>query len=112
MKTHQPILTTSITATADLAHPLRLIGLDGDYCGAGERALGTLAVATDAGQQAPVNVLGVVLVESGAAVAAGAVVESDASGRAITRTTGVPAGVSLDDAAAAGSIVRIVRGIQ
>lgn len=112
IKAHQPLLTLSITATADLAHKHRFVGLDGATCAAGARALGTLEVETDAGCQAPVNVLGVVLVEAGAPFASGAVVESDASGRAITRSAGVAAGVALDAALAAGDVVRIVRGIQ
>lgn len=111
IKTHQPILTTSITATADLEHKHRFVAMDGAYCAAGARALGTLEVETDAGQQAPVNVLGIVLVEAGAAVLADTPVESDATGRAITRDAGVQLGVTIDAATAAGDIIRIVRGI-
>lgn len=111
IKTHQPILTASITATADLDHKHRFVGFNGAYAAAGARAFGTLEVETDAGQQAPVNVLGIVLVEAGAAIAAGAAVQSDASGRAITLAAGIENGVTLDAAAAAGDIIRIVRGI-
>ena len=52
----------------------------------------------------------IVKVEAGAAVARGAMVGSDASGRAITAVSGVGnyrAGKSLDAAAAAGEIIRI-----
>lgn len=111
VKTHHPILTTSITAAADLDSKHRFIGFDGDYCAAAARALGTLEVETDAGHQAPVNVLGIVLVEAGAAIDAGAAVEADADARAVTLDAGVSNGVAIDAAAAAGDIIRIVRGI-
>jgi hypothetical protein len=52
---------------------------------------------------------GELLVEAGAAVAVGAEVESDAQGRAITRTAGVVAGVARDAAAGAGDYIRILR---
>lgn len=111
VKTYQPILTTSIAAAAALAHKHRFVGVDGAYCGAGDRALGTLEVETDAGQQAPVNVLGIVLVEAGAPIGAGEQVESDSDGRAVELDDGVANGVTLDAAGAAGDIIRLVRGI-
>lgn len=110
MKTHQPILVMSITAAAAIAQR-RFIGLDGDLCGAGEKALGVTEYAVDAGEQASANVNGCILVEAGAAVLAGAEVESDADGLAITLSTGVSNGFALDAAAAAGDVIRIVRGI-
>ena len=50
-----------------------------------------------------------ILVESGAAVAVGAEVESDASGRAITKSAGVGAGVARDEATGAGQYIRVLR---
>lgn len=110
MKTHHPILTASITAAADLAVHI-FVGFDGGVCGAGARAFGATETAADAGEQASANVLGIVLVTAGAAVAAGAEVESDASGHAVTLAAGVSNGVALDAATTPGDVIRIVRGI-
>lgn len=110
MKTQQPILTTSITATADLTR-LRLVGLDGGVAAAGAKALGPAEVDADAGEQAAVNVLGVLLVEAGGVIAAGAEVEVGADGKAITLAAGISNGYALDAAAADGDVIRIVRGI-
>ena len=62
-----------------------------------------------AGEQASVATHGEVLVEAGAAIAAGAEVESDANGRAVTKTTGIGSGVARDAASAAGEIIRVLR---
>ena len=109
--THIPILTATITATVDLEHKHRFIGLDGAYCAAGKRAFGTLEAETDAGEQAPVNVLGIVLAEAGGAIAVDSVVESDADGRAVAGGAGIACGVALDAATGAGELIRILRGI-
>lgn len=110
MKTHQPILVMSITAAAAIAQR-RFVGLDGDLCAAGAKALGVSEFAVESGEQATTNVLGCILVEAGAAVVAGTAVESDASGRAVTLASGAGNGFALDSAAAAGDVIRIVRGI-
>ena len=90
MKTQQVILTTSVIAAAELTRR-RFVGFNGNVCAAGVKALG--------------------VVEAGAAIAAGAEVQSDASGKAITKAAGVANGVAWDAAAAAGDVIRIVRGI-
>lgn len=59
----------------------------------------------------PVDVLGICLVTAGAAIAAGAEVESNAGGQAITLAAGKSNGIALDAAAAVGDVIRIVRGI-
>ena len=76
---------------------------------AGERPLGVATTDFDTGEQASVATHGEILVEAGAAIAVGAEVESDASGRAVTKTTGVAFGVARDAAAAAGDIIRVLR---
>lgn len=83
MLTEKILLTHSITAATDLDDASRFIGLDGDYCGAGERAAGVLAVSTKQGQQAPVKMSGLLLVEAGGQITAGKRVVSDALGRAV-----------------------------
>jgi len=49
----------------------------------------------------------VVFVEAGAAVAVGAAIESDATGRAITRGTGLLAGKAWSAAGAAGTLIAV-----
>ena len=110
MKTQQVILTTSVIAAAELIRR-RFVGFNGNVCAAGVKALGVVEADTENGGVAPANVLGVILVEAGAAIAAGAEVQSDASGKAITKAAGVANGVAWDAAAAAGDVIRIVRGI-
>ena len=108
MKTEKILLTTSILAAAALLR-LRFVTYAGTVPAAGARTLGVAATQVDLGEQAPVNTHGELLVEAGGAIAAGAEVESDASGRAVTRTTGVVCGVARDAAPAAGEIIRILR---
>ncbi len=76
-------VTTSIKAKAAL-EPMYFIGLDGDICGAGAKALGVSASAAAIDEQLAVDVTGILEVIAGAAVAAGAAVKSDSQGRAIT----------------------------
>ncbi|HQR97580.1 MULTISPECIES: capsid cement protein [unclassified Polaromonas] len=110
MKTEQPILTTSIPATAALT-ARRFVTTVGAVPAAGAKVLGVANAGYDAGEQAGVGVLGIFLVEAGAAVAADANVETDVSGRAITLAAGVDCGRAMDAASAAGQFIRVVRGI-
>lgn len=110
MKTKQTVLTTSLLALVDLPRH-RFVGLDGGLCAAGAKSLGSVAADTEASNAAPVDVLGICLVSAGGAIAAGAEVESDAIGRAVTLATGKSNGIALDAATAPGDIIRIVRGI-
>lgn len=108
MKTEKILLAVTIAAAADLTR-FRFADYSGNVAGAGERALGVPTTDFSAGEQASVATHGEILVEAGAAIAAGAEVESDASGRAVTKTTGVAFGVARDAAAAAGDIIRVLR---
>ena len=108
MKTEKILLAVTILAAAALSR-FRLVDFSGNPAAAGERALGVAVTDFDAGEQAGVATHGELLVEAGAAVAAGAQVESDASGRAVTISTGVAFGVARDAAAAAGDIIRVLR---
>ncbi|RAS18933.1 hypothetical protein DFO50_10289 [Microvirgula sp. AG722] len=110
MTSQNVILVASVLAIADLPAS-RFVGFDGGVCADGAKALGVVEVDTEVDNMAPANVLGVILVEAGAAVAAGAEVQSDASGRAITKAAGVANGTAWDTATAAGELIRIVRGI-
>ncbi|APC18549.1 DUF2190 domain-containing protein [Pseudomonas frederiksbergensis] len=110
MKTQQPVLTTSVVAVVDLPR-YRFANFAGALCAAGTKAFGVVEADTEADSVAPINVLGICLVTSGAAVAAGDPVESDAEGRAVTLASGLDNGIALDAATAAGDVIRIVRGI-
>ncbi|MBC3813099.1 DUF2190 family protein [Undibacterium aquatile] len=110
MKTQQVILTISILAMVDLS-ARRFVGFDGNVCAAGTKALGVVEAGTEAGGVAPANVNGIILVEAGAAIPAGAEVQVDATGRAIPKAAGISNGYAWDAAVAAGDLIRIVRGI-
>ena len=110
MKTQQVMLVTSVIASSDLT-ARRFVGFDGKTCSDGAKALGVVEADTELDGVAPANVMGVILVEAGAAIAAGAEVQSDAAGRAIPKAAGVANGIAWDAAAAAGDVLRIVRGI-
>ncbi len=110
MKAQQVILVASVLAAANLTRQ-RFVGFDGNVCAAGAKALGVVEADTDANNMAPANLLGVILVEAGAAIAAGADVQSDATGRAITKAAGAANGIAWDAATGAGDLIRIVRGI-
>lgn len=109
MKTEIITGTGSITAkTADLVQQ-RFVGFDGAKCGAGAKALGVCEADTAVGRPAPVNFSGILLVEAAAAINADTDVDSDADGKAVTHVAGVVNGHTLDAAAAAGDIIRILR---
>lgn len=115
--TQQVILTTTVTASAALTQQ-RFVGADNAPCQAGAVALGVAEVDAAAGDLTPVNVLGIVAVEVGAAVTKGQNVQSDASACAVPQTTasgdipaGISAGIALDEALAEGDVIRILRGV-
>ena len=108
MKTEKILLAVTIAAAVALSR-FRFADYSGNVAGAGERVLGVPTTDFSVGEQASVATHGEILVEAGAAVAAGAEVESDASGRAVTKTTGIGFGVARDAATAAGEIIRVLR---
>lgn len=110
-KLYKPLLIDSIKAQTNLLKQ-RFIGFDGNVCSAGAKAYGVCDVETESGQFAPAAILGILLIETGGAIAAKAKVTSDASGRAVAITsTEEVNGYALDAATAAGDVIRIVRGI-
>ena len=109
-KLYKPLLTESIKVTVNVEKQ-RFIGFDGNYCSANAKALGVSDVEIEAGQFAPVALNGILLVKTAGAITKGSKVASDASGFAVAFTTGESNGYSIDDAAGAGEIIRIARGI-
>ena len=81
--TTQPLHTLTVEAEGDNEKFRRFVGIGGARAGANENVLGVCRVkSSEDGELIPVDVAGVVLVEVGAAVALGALVGSDADGRA------------------------------
>lgn len=76
-------------------------------CGAGERAIGVIHTSYKASANDVRVIAGnqVVEVTAGGAIVAGAEVQSDAQGRAVTLAAGKPLGVAFNDTAAAGDRV-------
>ncbi|QND84173.1 putative membrane protein [Chromobacterium vaccinii] len=110
MKGQNVVLTLSVLAVNDL-QARRFVGLDGKTCGDGAKALGVVEVDTEADSMAPANALGAILVEAGGAIAAGADVQSNASGQVVAKAAGLSNGIALDAATATGDVIRILRGI-
>ncbi|MDR1709659.1 MAG: DUF2190 family protein [Candidatus Accumulibacter sp.] len=110
MKAQNVVLTVSFHAEVDLAAS-RFVDFDGAYAAAGAKALGVVDAETGADNYAPINVLGVMLVEAGGAVPAGSEVEVGADGKALAKDTGAGNGFAIDAAIADGDLIRIVRGI-
>ncbi|MDW8006947.1 MAG: DUF2190 family protein [Thermomicrobium sp.] len=75
----------------------RFVAPNRQLCGAGGYAIGVTGTrgAATAGELADLVIDGVWYVEAGAAIAAGAVVASDANGRAVPHTSGTKIGVAL-----------------
>lgn len=98
----QTILATgAITAN-------RGVTIAGAVPGAGLTALGLAQTGGAIGEAIPVNVLGTAVGEAGAAIAAGAALEYDASGRVITKAAGITIGRALTAAAALGDQVEVL----
>jgi hypothetical protein len=110
-KTYKPGITDSVLANEDLIKQ-RFVGFDGKYCKAGEKALGVCDATTDQNQLVPVALNGILLIETGGAVAVGNEITSDGQGRVIVLGTDQKSnGYALDASAGAGEIIRIARGI-
>jgi hypothetical protein len=104
-----PKLTLGVVATAALTQ-YRGATVLGAVPAAGANALGIATTGGAIGERVPVAVLGTALAEAGAAISAGAALELDASGRVVTRSTGVTVGRMAPGmtAAAAGDVVEVV----
>ena len=107
-KTKQILLTTTVKTTGAW-QPNRLVSFAGKQAENGEAVLGTSVYEADVGDQAAVDVIGIALVEAGAAITAGAAVAAGAQGLAIAQTgTAKTAGTALDAATAAGEVISVL----
>ena len=103
------ILTSSVIAAANLSQ-YRAVTEAGAVPAAAARCFGFTETAAATGERVPVGILGTTIAEAGAAIAANAAVELDASGRVITRSAGVTVGRLMPGsvAGAAGDMVEIL----
>lgn len=104
--------TWAALAAADLSSSLNLFAkIDAAgkiaVAGNGDKVIGSIAEVATAGNPATVWMGPVVKVKAGAAVAAGARVQSDAAGKAVTLSAGVAAGVALEAAGAANVVIPV-----
>lgn len=107
-KQNTPILTLTHRLTGTVAQ-YRFVTPAGAQAGADAYTLGVSRVAGVSGDDIAVDVLGTAIVEAGAAVAAGASLKSDASGRAITwATSGAKVGIALQAASGAGEFIEVL----
>ncbi len=109
-KLYKPLLTDSIKVSVNIDKQ-RFIGFDGNYCASNAKALGVSDVEVEAGQFAPVGVIGILLIKTAGAIARGARVASDSNGFAVNYNNGEINGYALDASTVAGDIIRIARGI-
>jgi len=87
----------------------RFVSALGAQVGADANALGVTRQAGAIGDKVTVDVIGTAMVEVGAAVADGATIKSDASGRAITWvTSGARLAVALEAASVAGQVIEVL----
>lgn len=100
-------LTLTVTAAAALTAS-RFVTVGGAVPAAGAACIGVTRTGGATGDLVPVDVLGVTEVETGAAIAAGAAIEVDNQGRAVTLSTGIKVGRMAPGQAAAGAAGAIV----
>jgi hypothetical protein len=101
------VMTHSVVAVAATLPFRALTGL-GTAPAAGARVLGFTTFLAAAGDRVTVSVLGSTIAEAGAAVAVDALLEVDAQGRVITKTTGVAVGRALQAASGVGQMVEVL----
>lgn len=101
------LLTHSLIATAALTQYRAVTGA-GAVPAAGARALGIAAVSGAIGERVPVIIEGTAAAEAGAAVVVDAALEVDASGRFITKASGVAVARALTAATAAGQQIEVL----
>ncbi len=101
------ILTLSIVASGAITKH-RFVTPGNTQAGAGVNTLGVAREDATLNAGLAIDVVGTAIVEAGGAIAAGAAVETDATGRAVTKTTGVTVGRALQAAAAAGDFIEVL----
>ncbi|WP_310601198.1 DUF2190 family protein [Desulfobulbus sp.] len=105
----QPLLALSLTATG-VINEYRFVSTTVAQAGAAANTFGVARMAAAIGDTIPVDTVGTAVVESGAAIAAGALVETDANGRAVTKAAGPAVARVLPGqaATAAGQFIEVL----
>mgnify|MGYP003646480655 CR=1 FL=1 len=101
------LLVLQVVATAAIS-TARGVSFAGAHTGAGLAIYGVSRTSGAIGDPVPIDCIGTTLMESGAAVTAGAAVEVDSVGRAINFAAGVKVGRALSAASAAGQMVEVL----
>ncbi len=99
-------LVLSVVATAALTQ-FRAVNIAGAVPAAAATSLGVAQQGAAIGEACPVVALGTAIGEAGAAITAGALLETDSVGRFVTRSAGVIVGRALTAAGAAGDQIEI-----
>lgn len=109
MKQSIPLLTLTLIASGVIVSN-RFVTPAGAVAGAGVNTQGVANSAAAIGDNFAATVMGTEIVEAGAAIAAGALIETDATGRAITKAVGVSVGrlAPGEVATAAGQFVEVI----
>lgn len=100
------LLALSVAATVALTAERFATDL-GAYPSAGGNAAGVTQTNAAIGDLVAVDILGTAIVEAAGAIAKGASVQSDATGKAVTKSTGVAVAVALEAAAASGDKIEV-----
>jgi hypothetical protein len=109
MSQQNTALLTLTVALAGTVAAARFVSATGAQVGADGASIGVSRTAGVSGEKVPVDVLGTAIVESGAAITAGAALKSDASGRAIVwATSGNKVAYALQAATAAGQFIEVL----
>lgn len=87
----------------------RFVTPAGIQAGADANTLGVSRSAGVSGEKITVDAIGTAVVEAGAAITAGATLETDASGRAVTwATSGGKVAIALQAASGAGAMIEVL----
>jgi hypothetical protein len=103
-----PLLALPVTLSGTVAAN-RFITPAGAYASADGNTLGVVRSGGGSGDKVTADVIGTAIVEAGAAVAAGATLKVDSTGRGITWvTSGARVGIALQAAGAAGNMIEVL----
>ena len=108
MQNNTPLLALTVVQVFHVNTWFALVTATGAQTGAGGNAIGVARYSGAIGDKVPCDALGTAYVEAGAAIAAGAQVGADSSGRAITWVSGAILGRVVPNdpgASAAGQFV-------
>lgn len=101
------ILILTVAATTAITER-RFVTASGAQAGAAANTLGVAKYTASTNELLAVDVIGTAVVEAGAAFAAGAALETDADGRAITQSAGPTVARALQAASGAGAFVEVL----